>query len=85
MAKLNIYHLFATALVLIRSRRRKREKKKKKKARSSRTQMFFRICVLKNFVNFTRKHLRVSLFLIKLQASIPATLLKRVSDTGVFL
>ena len=30
MAKLNIYHLFATALVLIRSRRRKREKKKKR-------------------------------------------------------
>ena len=30
MAKLNIYHLFATALVLIRSRRRKREKKIKK-------------------------------------------------------
>ena len=31
MAKLNIYHHFATALVLIRSRCRKRKKKKKKK------------------------------------------------------
>ena len=30
MAKLNIYHLFATALVLIRSGSRKREKKIKK-------------------------------------------------------
>ena len=28
MAQLNIYHFFATALVLIRFRRRKREKKK---------------------------------------------------------
>ena len=69
MAKLNIYHLFATALVLIRSRRRKREKKsKKKKARSSRTQVFLRIDVLKNFVHFTGNHLCRSLFLIKLQA-----------------
>ena len=31
MAKLNIYHLFATALVLIRSQRRKREKNKKRR------------------------------------------------------
>ena len=34
MAKLNIYHLFATALVLIHSRRRKREKKLKKKRKA---------------------------------------------------
>ena len=34
MAKLNIYHLFATALVLISSRRRKREKKLKKKRKA---------------------------------------------------
>ena len=33
MAKLNIYHLFATTLVLIRSRRRKREKNKKRRGR----------------------------------------------------
>ena len=31
MAKLNIYHHFATALVLIRSRCQKRKKKKKEK------------------------------------------------------
>ena len=30
MAKLNIYHVFATAVVLIRSRRRRREKNKKR-------------------------------------------------------
>ena len=31
MAKLNIYHLFATALFLIHSRRRKREKNQKRR------------------------------------------------------
>ena len=36
--------------------------------RSSRSQMFLRIGVLKNFANFTGKHLRWSLFLIKLQS-----------------
>ena len=86
MAKSNIYHLFATALVLIRSRCRRREKKtKKKKARSSRTQMFFGIGVLKNFVHFTGKYLCQSLVLIKLQALRLAILLKRGSNTGVFL
>ena len=34
MAKLLIYHLFATVLVLIHSRRRKREKNKKKKKKA---------------------------------------------------
>ena len=34
---------------------------------SSLSQMFFKIGVLKNFVNFTGKHLCWSLFLIKLQ------------------
>ena len=38
------------------------------RARSSRLQMFFKISVLKNFANFTGKHLRWSIFLIKLQA-----------------
>ena len=33
--------------------------------RSSRSQMFFKIDVIKNFVNFTGKHLCWSLFLIK--------------------
>ena len=36
--------------------------------RSSRLQMFFKLSALKNFVNFTGKHLCWSLFLIKLQA-----------------
>ena len=52
--------------------------------RSSRSQSFFKIGVLKSFV-ITGKHLCESLFLIKLQASRPATLLKRDPDTGVFL
>ena len=34
-------------------------------ARSSRSQMFFKIDFLKNFAIFTEKHVRVSLFLIK--------------------
>ena len=38
------------------------------KCRSSRSQMFFKIDVLKNFIIFTGKHLCWSLFLIKLQA-----------------
>ena len=41
--------------------------------------------VLKNFANFTGKHLFWILFLIKLQAFKPAALLKRDSNTGVFL
>ena len=38
--------------------------------RSSRSQMLFEIDVLKNFSNFTGKHLCWSLFLIKLQAGL---------------
>ena len=52
--------------------------------RSSRSQMFFKTG-LKNFANFTGKHLYWSLFLIKLEALRPSTLLKRDSNTGVFL
>ena len=40
---------------------------------------------LKNFANFTGKHLRWSLFLKKLWTFMPATLLKRDSSTAVFL
>ena len=40
--------------------------------------------VLENFPNFTGKHLCWSLFLMKLQAFRPTTLLKRDSNTGVF-
>ena len=50
-----------------------------------RFQMFFKIGVLRNFAIFTGKHLHLSNFLIKLQAFKPATLLKRDSNTGVFL
>ena len=53
--------------------------------RSSRSQMFFKIGVLKNFANFTVKHLCWSIFFIKLQAWMAATLLKRDSNTGVIL
>ena len=47
--------------------------------------MFFNIVLLKNFAIFTGKQLCWSLFLIKLQAFRLATLLKRDSNTGVFL
>ena len=40
----------------------------KNRCRSSRSQMFFKISILKNFPMFTGKHLYWSLFLIKLQA-----------------
>ena len=40
----------------------------KNRYRSSRSQMFFKIGVVKNFAMFTRKHLCWSLFLIKMQA-----------------
>ena len=46
--------------------------------RSSCSRMFSKIDVLKNFTNFTRKHLRWSHFLIKLQALYD-------SNTGVFV
>ena len=49
--------------------------------RSSRSQMCFKIGFLTNFEIFIGKHLYWILFLINLQA----TLLKRDSDTGVFL
>ena len=53
--------------------------------RSSRLQMFFKIGVLKNFAIFMKKHLSWSLFLTTLQAYMSATLLKRDSNTVVFL
>ena len=53
--------------------------------RSSGSQMFLKIGVLKNFANYTGKHLHWSLFLIKLLAWRPVTLLKKDSNTGVFL
>ena len=51
--------------------------------RNSCWQMFLKMGVLKIFENFARKHLRWSLFWIKLQTFRPATLLKRDSNTVV--
>ena len=48
-------------------------------------QVFYKKAILKNFVTFTGKRLCWSLFLIKLQAFRPETLLKRDSNTSVFL
>ena len=53
--------------------------------RSSRSQKFFKIGIFKNFALLIGKHLCWWLFWIKLQASGPATLLERDSNTGVFL
>ena len=47
--------------------------------------VFYKKAVLKNFAIFTGKRLCWSLFLIKLQDSSPAFLLKRDSNTGLFL
>ena len=49
------------------------------------TKVFFKKGILKNFANLTGKHMCWSLFLIKLQAWGPVTLLKRDSNTDVFL
>ena len=53
--------------------------------RSSCSHMSYKICVLKNFTNFTEKHLSWSHLLIKFQSWRPANLLKRDSNTGVCL
>ena len=47
--------------------------------------MYFRIGTLKDFAMFTGKHPCWSLFLINMQAWMPATLLKRDSNIDVFL
>ena len=51
--------------------------------RSTRSQMFFKIGILKNFAIITGKLLYWSLFLIKLQTWRAAALLNRDSNTGV--
>ena len=48
-------------------------------------EVFCKKGVVKNFANFTGKHLCWSLFLITLQVFRPTTLLKRYSNTDVFL
>ena len=45
--------------------------------RSSRSHMFFKIGVFKNFAIFTEKHLCLSLFFNKFARLRPATLLKK--------
>ena len=52
---------------------------------SSRSQMFFKIGVLKNFAISTEKHLCRSLFFNKVVSFRPENLLKRDSYIGVFL
>ena len=52
--------------------------------RSIRLQIFFRLGVLKNFVNSTEKQLCWSLFLIKLQPFMSATFSKIDSSAGAF-
>ena len=51
----------------------------------SRSQIFFKIVVHKNFANLIGKKVYWRLFLIKLQALSPAALFKRNFNTGVFL
>ena len=55
------------------------------RARSKCSQLFFKIDVFKNFALVTGKHLCRSLFLIKLQIFRLTTLLKRDSNTDLFL
>ena len=52
--------------------------------KSTHSQMFFRIGVLKNFAKLKGNQLSWSLFLIKTQTSRPVNLLKRDSNSGVF-
>ena len=56
-----------------------------KSCRSSGLQMFFKIGAFKNFTIFIGKHLCRSVFVIKLQALRPASLLRSDSNTGIFL
>ena len=48
-------------------------------------EVFCKKGALKNLTNFTGKHMCCSLFVTKLQAFSPATLLKRDFNTGDFL
>ena len=54
-------------------------------SKASRSPIFFKIDVFKNFAIFAGEHLCWGLFVIKLQSWRPATLLKRDSNTSVFL
>ena len=63
---------------------RKRHEVGLRTLKSTRSQMFFRIGVLKNFTKFKGKQLSWSLSLIKSQTSRPANLIKRDSNLGFF-
>ena len=76
---------FITALINAEQQLLQNTSRKLLVFRSSRSQMFLKIGVLKNVANFTGIHLCWSLFLIKLQSWRPAILLKRDSNTGVIL
>ena len=52
--------------------------------RSSRSQIFFKIGVLKNFAGFTGKHMCQSLFFNKVAGMRPATLLKKDTLAQLF-
>ena len=54
-------------------------------SRSSRREVFCKKGVIRNFARFTGKHLYQRLFFNKVAGLRLATLLKRVSGTGVFL
>ena len=47
--------------------------------------MFFKIGVLRNFAIFTGKHEYWSFYLVRFQATRPATLLKETPETSVFM
>ena len=63
----------------------KNQKSKYVKTKRSRSEVFYKKVVLKNFVNFTGKHVCQSFFFNKVVGPRPATLLKRDSGTGIFL
>ena len=52
---------------------------------SFKSEVFYKECILKNFCKIHRKTLCQSLFFSKVAGLRPASLLKRYSDTGVFL
>ena len=77
--------LFSIEVTLFTERFMRYKKLSEKRCRSSRVQMFFKLGVLADFAIFTGKHLCWSLFLIKLKVFRAVILLKRDSNTGVFL
>ena len=82
-----LYKLFKSMVLRKRSESWQKKRSKEHMGWSVQKQppeVFYKKAVLKNSAIFTGKHLRWSLFLMKLQAFSPATLLKRDSSTGFF-